>query len=148
MTARVFAQMLGSVTCGDCIEMMAHMPRACVDFVLTDPPFLVRYRDRSGRSIAKDADPACLCPASAQTHRVLREHALFVSFYGMEPCRSFSPYGRAERRLPPGRAHRLPQVLCVQGPLPPLPTGTGPHRREGPAAPSRGPAARRDRRLA
>jgi len=80
---RLFAQMLGSVTCGDCIDVMAHLPARCVDFILTDPPYLVNYRDRSGRSVANDAnDGAWLKPAFAQIHRVLKDNSLCVSFYG------------------------------------------------------------------
>jgi site-specific DNA-methyltransferase (adenine-specific) len=82
MTARLFAQMLDDVTCGDCIDVMDHMPRRCVDFILTDPPYLVRYRDRRGRTVAGDADPAWLAPAFAQMYRVLRDDSLCVSFYG------------------------------------------------------------------
>ena len=36
---------------GDCIEVMRQMPANSVDFILTDPPYLVNYRDRSGRTI-------------------------------------------------------------------------------------------------
>jgi len=35
---------------GDCIEIMRQMPAHSVDFILTDPPYLVNYRDREGRS--------------------------------------------------------------------------------------------------
>ena len=48
---------------GDCIEVMRRMRWASVDFILTDPPYLVNYRDRSGRSIANDNDDAWLKPA-------------------------------------------------------------------------------------
>ncbi len=33
---------------GDCITVMASLPKASVDLVLTDPPYLVNYRDRAG----------------------------------------------------------------------------------------------------
>jgi site-specific DNA-methyltransferase (adenine-specific) len=74
--------MLDGVTCGDCIDVMAHMPPACVDFVLTDPPYLVRYRDRSGRRVANDDDESWVYPAFRAMHRVLRQDSLCVSFYG------------------------------------------------------------------
>ena len=79
---RLFSQMLNSVTCGDCIDVMAHLPGSCVDFVLTDPPYLVRYRDRSGRRVINDDNDAWLKPAFAQIHRVLKPDSLCVSFYG------------------------------------------------------------------
>lgn len=79
---RLFSQMLNSVTCGDCIDVMAHMPARSVDFVLTDPPYLVRYHDRSGRRVINDDNDAWLRPAFAQIHRVLKPDSLCVSFYG------------------------------------------------------------------
>ena len=79
---RLFSQMLGSVTCGDCIDVMAHMPGRSIDFVLTDPPYLVRYHDRSGRRVINDDNDAWLKPAFAQIHRVLKPDSLCVSFYG------------------------------------------------------------------
>lgn len=44
----------GRVIHGDCLAVLPTLPSGSVDFVLTDPPYLVRYRDRSGRSIAGD----------------------------------------------------------------------------------------------
>jgi DNA modification methylase len=38
----------------DCTEVLKTMPADSVDFVLTDPPYFVRYRDRSGRSLQND----------------------------------------------------------------------------------------------
>jgi site-specific DNA-methyltransferase (adenine-specific) len=79
---RLFFQMLNGVTCGDCIDVMAHLPARSVDFVLTDPPYLVRYKDRSGRRVINDDNDAWLKPAFAQIHRVLKPDSLCVSFYG------------------------------------------------------------------
>jgi site-specific DNA-methyltransferase (adenine-specific) len=74
---------LNSIASGDCIEVMRSLPWASVDFILTDPPYLVNYRDRSGRSVANDGnDGAWLKPAFRQMHRVLRPDSLCVSFYG------------------------------------------------------------------
>jgi DNA modification methylase len=84
-----FTRMLGNVTHGDCIEVMRGMPWASVDFILTDPPYLVNYRDRSGRSIANDCDDAWLKPAFRQTYRVLRPDRLCVSFYGWNRTDAF-----------------------------------------------------------
>ena len=74
---------LNSIANGDCIEVMRSLPWASVDFILTDPPYLVNYRDRTGRSVANDVgDGAWLKPAFRQMHRVLRPNSLCVSFYG------------------------------------------------------------------
>jgi hypothetical protein len=48
---------------GDCIEIMRRIPASSVDFILTDPPYLVNYRDRSGRTIHNDVDDSWLKPA-------------------------------------------------------------------------------------
>jgi site-specific DNA-methyltransferase (adenine-specific) len=70
-----------SVINGDCIEVMSNLPSASVDFILTDPPYLVNFRDRSGRNIANDDNDAWLKPAFRQMHRVLRPDSLCISFY-------------------------------------------------------------------
>jgi site-specific DNA-methyltransferase (adenine-specific) len=94
--------MLGGVTCGDCVDVMAHMPAGAVDFILTDPPYLVRYRDRQGRTIANDADDAWLVPAFAEMHRVLRRDALCVTFYGWTRADAFLAAARAGGFRPAG----------------------------------------------
>jgi adenine-specific DNA-methyltransferase len=40
----------------DCLAVLPQFPDGSVDFVLTDPPYLVGYRDRNGRSLAGDVD--------------------------------------------------------------------------------------------
>ncbi len=78
-----FSQLIGTVIHGDCTKVMRGLPWASVDFILTDPPYLVNYRDRSGRNVANDSgDGAWLKPAFRQMHRVLRPDSLAVSFYG------------------------------------------------------------------
>ncbi|EBN2371935.1 hypothetical protein NWL58_004715, partial [Salmonella enterica] len=39
---------------GNCIDVMARIPDNGIDFILTDPPYLVGFRDRQGRTIAGD----------------------------------------------------------------------------------------------
>ena len=65
---------------GDCVEVMKGMPAASVDFILTDPPYLVRYCDRSGRTVKNDNNDAWIDPAFAQMHRVLKVNSFCVSF--------------------------------------------------------------------
>jgi site-specific DNA-methyltransferase (adenine-specific) len=67
---------------GDCVEIMKNLAPRSVDFILTDPPYLVRYRDRSGRSIRNDDCDAWLNPAFAGMYRALKSDAFCVSFYG------------------------------------------------------------------
>jgi DNA modification methylase len=80
--------MLNSVIQGDCAAVLKTMPAASVDFVLTDPPYLVRYKDRSGRSIQNDNAPAVL-DAFTDIHRVMKPDTLCVSFYGWNRVDAF-----------------------------------------------------------
>ncbi|RWR27219.1 DNA methylase [Sinirhodobacter populi] len=66
----------------DCIDAMRSFDRGSVDFILTDPPYLVNYRDRSGRKVANDDNTRWLRPAFNQMHRVLKDGGFAISFYG------------------------------------------------------------------
>jgi len=67
---------------GDCLQVLPTLPAQSVDFVLTDPPYLVRYQDRSGRSIANDDRSSQVLDAFADLYRVLKPDTFCVSFYG------------------------------------------------------------------
>lgn len=67
---------------GNCIDVIARIPDNAIDFILTDPPYLVGFRDRSGRTIAGDKTDEWLQPACNEMYRVLKKDALMVSFYG------------------------------------------------------------------
>jgi site-specific DNA-methyltransferase (adenine-specific) len=45
------------IIAGDCVDVMKALPDCCADLAVTDPPYLVGYRDRLGRSIRNDSDP-------------------------------------------------------------------------------------------
>ncbi|WP_237580019.1 DNA methyltransferase [Salmonella enterica] len=66
---------------GNCIDVMARIPDNAIDFILTDPPYLVGFRDRSGRTIAGDKTDEWLQPACNEMYRVPKTNALMVSFY-------------------------------------------------------------------
>lgn len=66
----------------DCIQAMRSFDRGSVDFILTDPPYLVNYRSRDGRTVANDDNARWLRPAFNQMHRVLKDGGFAVSFYG------------------------------------------------------------------
>lgn len=74
---------------GDCIEIMRKMPENSVDFILTDPPYLVNYRDRSGRKIHNDVDESWLKPAMMEAFRVLKQDRVAVMFYGWTKIDAF-----------------------------------------------------------
>jgi DNA modification methylase len=83
------SRMMDHVTCGDCVQVMKDMPAQSVDFIVTDPPYLVRYRDRAGRKVINDDNDGWLKPAFAQMHRVLKRDALCISFYGWSKADTF-----------------------------------------------------------
>ncbi len=80
---------------GDCITLMQRLQSGAVDFILTDPPYLVRYRDRHGRTVANDDNADWLKPAFLQMHRVLKPGGLAVSFYGWNEVDRFVDAWRA-----------------------------------------------------
>ena len=53
---------LNTVLQGDCVQIMRGMQSGSVDFVVTDPPYITRYCDRSGRSVANDDNTCWLKP--------------------------------------------------------------------------------------
>ena len=75
-------QLTNTITHGDCIQVMRQMPANSVDFILTDPPYLVNYRDRDGRTIQNDANAEWLKPAMREAYRVLKQDRVAIMFYG------------------------------------------------------------------
>jgi site-specific DNA-methyltransferase (adenine-specific) len=53
-----------------------------VDLVLTDPPYITRYRSRDGKTVINDDNDRWLQPAFNQMHRVLKNGGFCISFYG------------------------------------------------------------------
>jgi site-specific DNA-methyltransferase (adenine-specific) len=78
-----------SITHGNCIQIMRQMPVNSVDFILTDPPYLVNYCDRNGRTIRNDANADWLKPAMREAYRVLKHDHLAVMFYGWSKIDAF-----------------------------------------------------------
>ena len=74
---------------GDCIEKMREMPANSVDFILTDPPYLVNFRDRTGRTLRNDINANWLKPAMKETYRVLKQNRLMLCFYGWPRAEEF-----------------------------------------------------------
>jgi site-specific DNA-methyltransferase (adenine-specific) len=60
-----------------------------VDFILSDPPYLVNYRSRDGRSIRNDRDGSWLKPAFAEMYRLLKPGTFCMSFYGWNTADKF-----------------------------------------------------------
>lgn len=73
----------------NCIDAMRTFDRGSVDFILTDPPYVTRFRDRQGRTVANDDNARWLRPAFNQMHRVLKDGGFAVSFYGWNKVNLF-----------------------------------------------------------
>jgi site-specific DNA-methyltransferase (adenine-specific) len=82
-------QLTNTIVHGDCIEVMRQMPDQSVDFILSDPPYLVNYRDRTGRSIQNDKNDDWLKPSMWEAYRVLTQDRLAVMFYGWQAVDKF-----------------------------------------------------------
>lgn len=67
---------------GECSEVMQAMAASSVDLVVTDPPYLVNYRDRTGRTIANDDCPENVLACFPELYRVLKPGSFCISFYG------------------------------------------------------------------
>ena len=74
---------------GDCIDVMAQLPSASVNFILTDPPYLINYTSRDGRRVPNDDNAKWLKPAYAEMHRVLKPNSFCISFYGFKNADKF-----------------------------------------------------------
>lgn len=74
---------------GNCIDVMKGFPSRCVNLILTDPPYLVNYRDRTGRTVPNDDNSEWLVPAYREMFRVLEDDAFCVSFYGWSKIDKF-----------------------------------------------------------
>ncbi len=96
------SQLINTIAQGDCIEIMRQMPANSVDFILTDPPYLVNYRDRDGRTIQNDADASWLKPAMAEAYRVLKQDRVAIMFYGWTKVDAFFEAWRSAGFKPVG----------------------------------------------
>ena len=74
---------------GDCRDVLRRVPNESVDFILTDPPYVVNYRSRDGRSIRGDTTTEWIAPAFRAMSRVLKPDRFCVSFYGWSRVDAF-----------------------------------------------------------
>lgn len=87
---------------GDCVAILAGIEAQSVDLVVTDPPYVCHYRDRSGRSIAGDNRSDWIGPAFREIHRVMKPDTLCVSFYGWQHADAFMQAWKAAGLTPVG----------------------------------------------
>ena len=75
---------------GDCAEFMTALPAESVDFVLSDPPYIVNYIDRRSRTVANDETPEQIKKVWQQVARLLKPNTLCFSFYSWQHIHDFS----------------------------------------------------------
>jgi len=104
---------MNTIIHADCIKGMTDLQSASVDFVLTDPPYLVDYRARDGRTVTNDDNRAWLRPAFRQIYRVLKPASFCVSFYAWNKVHLF--------RRPGAKPDCAPSVISSFGNVTPHP---------------------------
>ncbi len=77
MTAQSF-----NIIQGDNTAILADFDDQSVDCIITDPPYLTRYRDRSGRQVNNDNREYRIKPIFAELYRELKNDRFLISFYG------------------------------------------------------------------
>ena len=86
----------------DCVKALPTLPDKSVDFILTDPPYLVSYKPRDGRQVCNDDNAAWLKPAFAEMYRVLAADGYCLTFYGWPHADRFMQAFRAAGFRPVG----------------------------------------------
>ena len=86
----------------DCTQFLPSLPSESVDFILTDPPYLVSYKPRDGRTVSNDSNDAWLKPAFAEMYRVLAADGFCLTFYGWPHADRFMQAFRAAGFRPVG----------------------------------------------
>ena len=59
----------------DCLKALPMLQDRTVNFILTDPPYITRYKSRDGRVVPNDDNDAWLKPAFARCTAYLRRTA-------------------------------------------------------------------------
>ena len=78
-----------SIHLGSCIDILPSFPPASVGLVVTDPPYVCRYRDRTNRTVANDNQANWIAPAFHEIARVMRPDSFCISFYGWNHVEKF-----------------------------------------------------------
>jgi len=82
--------MENQILCGDSATLLKQQPAACVDLVITDPPYLCRYKDRDGRTLANDDNPDAVLSVFDEIYRVMKPNSYCISFYSWNAVAEFT----------------------------------------------------------
>lgn len=106
---------LNRITQGDCATAMRRMPDACIDLVVTDPPYLVHYESRDGRKVANDDNTRWMYPAFSEINRLLKPDRYCVSFYGWNKVDRFLTVWRECGLFPVGHFTFIKRYASFSG---------------------------------
>ena len=93
---------INQIVNADCLTILPQITSRTIDFVLTDPPYLAHYADRTGRTVENDDRDPWLIPAFAEISRVLKPGRFCVSFYGWPKADKFLAAWKAAGLRPVG----------------------------------------------
>lgn len=80
--------MIQDLVKGDCLEYMAELPDECIDLIVTDPPYLMKYKtghrkDKGHKfctTIAGDDDPELICNYIKECYRIMKDGTAMYMF--------------------------------------------------------------------
>jgi adenine-specific DNA-methyltransferase len=84
---------MNNIILGDCLEVLKTFPNGSVDFVATDPPYLVEWQSNRRKDkwdiIANDKDDSWILPVFSEIYRVMKPDSLCLTFYGWPDADKF-----------------------------------------------------------
>lgn len=75
---------------GDSARVLKEIPADSVDLIVTDPPYLVNYRDRDGRTLRNDTNAGGVMPVFQPIARVMKPNSYAVCFAGWSALPQFT----------------------------------------------------------
>ena len=75
---------------GEAVETLMTLEAGSIDLVVTDPPYLVNYRDREGRKVRNDDNAAAVLGVFPELYRVMKQDSYAVVFCGWSAIAQFS----------------------------------------------------------
>lgn len=73
-------QLVDTVIHDTCMDVVGRMQIGSAD-ILTDPPYITRYRLRDGQGVRNDDNDRWIVPTFAKAYRVLKPGGFGVSFF-------------------------------------------------------------------
>ena len=81
---------INQIILGDSVVTLHAIPAGSVDLMVTDPPYLVNYRDRSGRCSQNDDNPSGVLPVFEPMSRTMKANSYAIWFAGWSALPQFS----------------------------------------------------------